>query len=674
VGRGFVAVALVGAFGLLVAASAGGEPGADVGPVGSLTRASSADVDGDGLFDDLAARLEQLEASDRVSVIVRLDGALTRLREDAVESAVGGYADEAWLPIIDGFAATMTKAQVEALPGLGAVATVEENGVVHAHNESAQAAFGVTRARIDHPGLDGDGVVVGVIDSGIDASHPQLDDGKVVHFVNCVSVPVACNSVPPLDDNDHGTHVAGTIAGDGEGDPRHRGVAPAADLVGIKVLNGAGSGSDAQVIAGIQWAATVGQVTHGIDVVNLSLGRDGCHSGLDATSSAANAAAASLTVVVSAGNSGPGTCTVGSPGVAEDVITVGAMADTGVEVGGSRSEVPGFNQAYFSSRGPTQDGRVKPDVSAPGVQITSAAANSGGQYETLAGTSMAAPFVTGVAALMLDQNASLTNAGIKSALMSTAVDWGRGGSHLSESGSDIDYGAGRLDAFAALKAVGAPLGNAPAGPAHQLLAGTLPATGAVQTHPVIVDSTAFPLSATLIMTGFAFGAPDFDLQVIAPDGVTTLQRSEFSDSRQEEVGILPPGAGVYSFAVRSFSGSGDYILDVSGGLSPPPPPPAPAPPPPAAPPPAPPPPPPPAAPPPRTPTATRCVVPNLKGKTVAKAKAALKARRCAAGRIKRVFSRKVKKGRVIAQGRRPGSRHARNTRVGLTVSKGARRR
>jgi eukaryotic-like serine/threonine-protein kinase len=76
----------------------------------------------------------------------------------------------------------------------------------------------------------------------------------------------------------------------------------------------------------------------------------------------------------------------------------------------------------------------------------------------------------------------------------------------------------------------------------------------------------------------------------------------------------------------------------------------------------------------RTPVAARCVVPNVKGKTVAKAKAALKTRRCVAGKITRKFSRKVKKGRVIAQSRRPGSRHARNTRVGLTVSKGAKKK
>jgi Ca2+-binding RTX toxin-like protein len=114
-----------------------------------------------------------------------------------------------------------------------------------------------------------------------------------------------------------------------------------------------------------------------------------------------------------------------------------------------------------------------------------------------------------------------------------------------------------------------------------------------------------------------------------------------------------------------------------GFVAPPPPgPPPPGPPPPGPPPPGPPPPPSPPPPPVvvRPPTVVRCVVPNVKGKTVAKAKAALKARRCAAGKIKQVFSGKVKKGRVIAQSKRPGTRHPRNTKVNLTVSKGARKK
>ncbi len=447
-------------------------------------------------------------------------------------------------------------------------------------------------------------------------------------FVNCQQpVSGTCTPTAPVDDHDHGTHVAGTVAGDGDDVASHMGVAPAAGLVGIKVLDDQGFGSDAEVIAGIQWAVA-NRVLHGIDVINLSLGSPGCNPGTSGTAAAANAAAATVVVVVAAGNAGPGTCTVGSPGSAQDVITVGAMADTGVTLGGFREEIPGFNQAYFSSRGPTLDGRTKPDISAPGVQITSADANSLGAYQTFSGTSMATPFVAGVAALMLDHQSTLTNAAIKTTLMSTAVDWG-------PAGPDIDYGAGRLDGFAAIKALGGTtLADPPPAPSHALIGGSLAATGDVAVHPVQwtnpgVPPTGFPLSATLIMTGFGSGQPDFDLYLLNPNG-TPVSSSEFV-TRQEEVATVPISPGTYSIVVESFEGSGPYILDISGGTPvappPPPPPPPPQPPPPPTPPP-------PAPPPPlvRPPTpVVRCVVPNVRGKTLRTARTTLTRRRCRLG-------------------------------------------
>jgi serine protease AprX len=683
--RAFLGVALIGAFGLLivataVAGSAERPLGVVVGAVGAPT---TADLEGDKVFDDLSDQLNGIDAGDDVKVIVRLTGKLTRARADSVKHLVGPFRYDAWLPIIDGFAATVTKSQVAALASLDSVTSIEKNGVVRALNNSAQASFGVTQARLHQPSLDGDrnnnvnqyvpdDVVVAVIDTGIDAAHPQLDEGKVMAFVNCQQpVSGTCTPTTALDDNDHGTHVAGTVAGDGDNDANYKGVAPAAGLVGIKVLDDQGSGTDAEVIAGIQWAVA-NRVLHGIDVINLSLGSSGCNSGTDGTAAAANAAAATLVVVVAAGNEGPETCTVGSPGSAQDVITVGAMADTGVTFGPLREEVPGFNQAYFSSRGPTLDARVKPDISAPGVQITSADANSGGAYQTFNGTSMATPFVAGVAALMLDHNGTLTHAQIKSTLMSTAVDWG-------PSGPDIDYGAGRLDAFAAIKALGGTtLGGPPPAPSHALVSGSLTGTGDFAVHPVQVPATEFPIAATLIMTAFVAGQTDFDLYLYAPDGTTLLLSSEFT-TRQEEVGALPTNAGTYFLRVESFEGSGPYILDISVGTpaSPPPQPqplPQPPPQPPLQPPPPTPPPPPPLPPSVRPPAPlARCVVPNVKRKTVVRARRLLAARRCALGRVRRTYSARVRKGWIISQSRRPGARLLRGTRVGVVVSRGRRR-
>ncbi len=641
-------------------------------PAADPSTPASADLDGDKVFDDLTEELGGADAGDLVGVIVRLSDKLTRARADSIEQSVGALRYDAWLPIVDGFAATVTPSQVAALASLDGVRSVEKNGTVHALNNSAQVSFGVAQARLQQPSLDGDrngnvdqyvpqDVVVAVIDTGIDAAHPQLDEGKVMAFVNCQEpVSGTCTSTTAVDDNDHGTHVAGSIAGDGDNDANFKGVAPAAGLVGIKVLDSDGSGTQAETIAGVQWAVA-NRALYGIDVINLSLGSSGCNPGTDAAAAAVNAAAGSLVVVVAAGNEGPDTCTIGSPGSAQNVITVGAMADTGVTLGFGREEVPGFNQAYFSSRGPTLDGRTKPDISAPGAQITSADANSGGAYQTFSGTSMATPFVSGVAALMLDHEISLTNSAIKSMLMSTAVDWG-------PSGSDNDYGAGRLDAFAAIKAVGGTsLGAPPTAPSHLLLGGALAGAGDAAIYSVEVPTTEFPIAATLLITGFAAGQPDFNLFLYAPNG-TLLLDSRF-DTRQEEVGALPGTAGTYFLKVESIEGSGPYLLDISGGNLPPPPP---QPPPPSPPPP--PPPPPPAAPPPRPPTVVRCVVPNVKGKTVRTARTTLTRRRCRLGRVTRAYSARVRTARIIRQSRRPGARLARGTRVNVVVSRGKRRR
>ena len=287
-----------------------------------------------------------------------------------------------------------------------------------------------------------------MIDTGIDATHLDLDGGKVIAWKDYVNIQPT-----PYDDNGHGTHVSGTIAGDGDGraDHLYHGVAPAAGLIGLKVLNSAGSGSFSNVIAALDWIVA-NKATYGIEAANLSLGADGCNSGTDLTSQAIERAVdAGIVVVVAAGNAGPGTCTVGTPGAAPAALTVGAMTDLGPG---------GFYLASFSSRGLTADGRIKPDVVAPGVSVTSSAANTTNGYSIYSGTSMATPFVVGVSLLMRDANPSLTPQQIKDTMTSTAEDWG-------PPGADGDYGAGRLDAYAALRAAGAPLGTTGAAvPAH----------------------------------------------------------------------------------------------------------------------------------------------------------------------------------------------------------------
>jgi serine protease AprX len=494
---------------------------------------------------------------DREAVIVRLHGDLTDAALAALKGRVGDFAVLRRLEVVDGFSAYLPPAQADALAHDAAVARVEPNGTVRATNGGAQTWSGVTKARADVPSLDGDtgdgattysknDVVAAVVDTGIDGTHVDLDGGKIIAWHD----EIAPATTVPYDDNGHGTHVSATLAGTGEGNSAYRGVAPAAALVGVKVLNAAGSGTDAQVIAGLNWVVT-NRAAYGIEIVNMSLGGDGCSNGTDALSAAVNAAvAAGLVVVVAAGNDGPASCTISSPAAAASAVTVGAIVDP--------SE-GGFYQAYFSSRGPTLDGRTKPDVVAPGALITSAASGTTNGYSTKNGTSMASPFVAGVAALMLDASSSLTPAQVKSKLMSTAVDWGA-------TGTDNDYGAGRVDAYAALQSAGAALTAPPSVPAHAAFAGSLASTSATHDYRVTVIDTTRPLAVTLLGPA-ATGAALSDLRIAIVDPGGSTVRTTTTTDREDEAVVVTPSLGTYVVRVGAASGSGAYQLDVSAAAT-----------------------------------------------------------------------------------------------------------
>ena len=245
-------------------------------------------------------------------------------------------------------------------------------------------------------GYRGEGIEIAILDTGIDATHPDLDDlddlatttdPKVVRAVNFTDDPNADD----ISSSGHGTHVAGTAAGTGEASGGSRtGVAPQAFLWNLKVLGGAGgSGQDSWIIAAIEYAAEGPDATLNTgdeaDVINMSLG-DGINGdGTDPMSQAVDLAVSQgVVVAIAAGNDGPGMATLSQPGVARDAITVGATDDSDTMAG-------------FSSRGPTLDLRLKPDVTAPGVSILSADAGGSG-YASLQGTSMATPHVAGAAA------------------------------------------------------------------------------------------------------------------------------------------------------------------------------------------------------------------------------------------------------------------------------------
>ncbi|MFD4029478.1 S8 family serine peptidase [Streptomyces sp. NPDC058637] len=264
---------------------------------------------------------------------------------------------------------------------------------------------------------DGTGVKIAVVDTGIDASHPDLT-GRVVAARNFSGSPDV------LDRVGHGTHVASVAAGSGAKDARFKGVAPGAQLINAKVLDDRGVGDDSGILAGVDWA-----VAQGADVINMSLGSPDT-LGIDPLEAQVNKISAEKGILfaIAAGNSGSGRGTVASPGSADAALTVGAVDDD-------------EQIADFSSVGPrTGDGAVKPDITAPGVDITAAAAaGTPGQnppgYVSQSGTSMATPHVAGAAAILKQKNPTWTGAQIKAVLTGSATD----GSH-----SVFQQGAGRL--------------------------------------------------------------------------------------------------------------------------------------------------------------------------------------------------------------------------------------
>ncbi|WP_426403522.1 S8 family serine peptidase [Streptomyces sp. R-07] len=304
-----------------------------------------------------------------------------------------------------------------------------------------KAAMAESNAQIGSPkaweaGLTGKGVKVAVLDTGVDAGHPDLA-GRVTETRSFIE------GQEVADRNGHGTHVTSTVGGSGAGsEGKEQGVAPGATLAVGKVLSDEGSGSESQIIAGMEWAAK------DIDakIVSMSLGSREPSDGTDPMAQAVNTLSAETGAlfVIAAGNSGyPGS--IGSPGAADSALTVGAVDSAD-------------QAAYFTSQGPRYgDQALKPDVSAPGVDILAARSQlvaGSGLYTSMSGTSMATPHVAGVAALLAEKHPDWTGAQLKNALMSTSKNL---------DATSYELGAGRVDVAAAISANVTATGSADLG-------------------------------------------------------------------------------------------------------------------------------------------------------------------------------------------------------------------
>ena len=520
----------------------------------ALTRppAGEADKNGNKIFDSLDSIIKNKGPSEKTKVIVLFDRPFRGEDFDQLVKEIGSFAIKYKYDRVPGMAASLSKRQIAELASRPDVLQIEDDKKVTTFLNTATNWFGVQKARTDFsvdgnndgsPGYSKDDMVIAIIDTGIDIGHVDLDNGKVIGWKDFVN-----GRATAYDDVGHGTHVASIAAGEGEGNPAYKGVAPGAALVGIKVLGQSG-GEMSDVKAGIEWAID-NKDTYGIDVINLSLGNNVSSDGSDGASLAANSAMANgIVVAISAGNQGPARHTIGSPGAAADVITVGAMADLGPG---------GFFQAYFSSRGPTADNRTKPDISAPGWRIMAAKAGGpGDQYTEKSGTSMSSPFTAGVAALMRQANPALSAGAVKNLIMSTARDWG-------PPGTDIDYGAGRLESHHAIRAAAAASGRTVSTPKHMYLSGTLSTSVTEEWWNIDVTDNTYPIGVTMVMSNWNTSAdPDFDMTLFDPS--SNQVGSATGIKRQETITHQPTQTGTYQLRVYRFAGTGDYFFDLSAG-------------------------------------------------------------------------------------------------------------
>ncbi|MEW1893124.1 S8 family serine peptidase [Streptomyces sp. NPDC085659] len=295
----------------------------------------------------------------------------------------------------------------------------------------AEAALKDSVPQINAPqawaeGYDGKGIKVAVLDTGIDEDHPDVKDRilETKSFVPGEEVD---------DKNGHGTHVASTIAGSGAAsDGVNKGVAPEAGLLVGKVLSNEGSGADSGIIEAMEWAKA-----EGADVVSMSLGSPVADDGTDPMSQAVNTLSADggPLFVIAAGNA-YGAGTIGSPGSADKALTVAAVDKQD-------------GRADFSSMGPlVRSYGLKPDLSAPGVDINAAASQSvpgiEGMYQSMSGTSMATPHVAGAAAIVKQRHPDWSGQRIKDALMTS--------SKVLPDYTPYEQGTGRLDVKAAIDA------------------------------------------------------------------------------------------------------------------------------------------------------------------------------------------------------------------------------
>jgi subtilisin family serine protease len=383
---------------------------------------TTVDRDKDGIGDMVELHQNNpllLDLNGTLPVIVDFDHTPTQQDIEMLEREVDFRMG--WdLYLIDALSGRVHTQDILALRDLPGVVMIELDGILEVQMADVVPAHGVDLAW-DETGYDGSGVAVAIIDTGIDHLHVGLDDldddnstndPKVVAFYDAISASDETNgTTEPYDDHGHGSHCGGITAGTGAPDFVDVGIAPQARLVGVKVLDGGGSGSFSGVMGGMQWTVDV-RYQYNIRTASMSLGGPGAIEWTSSEEDSVNRMAnemvrAGIALFIAAGNSAV-SAQIGTPGSAEDVITVGALdKDTKI--------------AIYSSQGPTEEGRIKPNIAFVGSSVNSVAANSGSGYTSMSGTSMATPGAAGLGALMSQANPDLSPFDIRNIMQETAT-------------------------------------------------------------------------------------------------------------------------------------------------------------------------------------------------------------------------------------------------------------
>ena len=514
--------------------------------VAAMPRATSVnDADGNKVFDDLDRAFVAAVPGARLDVIVSfVQGTATDEGVEAVRQAAPAGTVERSFTIVPAFAGALSAAEAAAVARLPQVRQIELNSVGTPELAAATEVMGAD-AVVDGLGVTGslDGqedvvtgedVTIAILDTGFDTNHVDLD-GKLLHFEDIA------NGQPDAYDSDgHGTHVASIAAGWGVEDEAHRGVAPGAGIVGLRISN------EGHALAGYQWILEHRDL-YDIRVATISFGFGTATDGTTALERAIDQVwDAGVVCFKSNGNSGPNSGTMTVPAAARGILGIGSLLAPGPTTNG-------FALSEYSSRGPTSDGRIKPDLVAPGESISAAARGTTAGYTTKSGTSMAAPFAAGTAALMIAANPALSADQVRDLLYTTAEDWGT-------TGPDVDYGHGRIQVLEAVEAALRSGGGTPAPverpdvPTHT---GFVSAPNGGAGAAVTVTDTSKPFAVTaiaapraLVLAGIAQDGVVHEVRVTGPDGLPVAQVPVNAD-RHHRVAFRPSTPGGYTVYVQS---------------------------------------------------------------------------------------------------------------------------